>query len=93
MVALRFAKKNSLLAVDFQNLMIENIDKVADKLYIALRDIEKEKLRVARAYKKCEGEKLPSWRPSVEGNLTSWFERQKNWQVVSKLGGPFQGCE
>jgi hypothetical protein len=52
LAALRFAKQNNLSAVDFHNLMMDNIDEVADKHLIALRDIEKEKLRVARAYNK-----------------------------------------
>jgi hypothetical protein len=52
LAALRFAKQNNLSAVDFHNLMMDNIDDVADKHLIALRDIEKEKLRVARAYNK-----------------------------------------
>jgi ribonuclease HI len=52
LAALRFAKQNDLSAVDFHNLMMDNIDEVADKRLIALRDIEKEKLRVARAYNK-----------------------------------------
>jgi hypothetical protein len=52
LAALRFAKQNNLSAVDFHNLMMDNIDEVADKHLIALRDIEKEKLQVARAYNK-----------------------------------------
>jgi hypothetical protein len=52
LAALRFAKQNDLSAVDFHNLMMDNIDEVADKRLTALRDIEKDKLRVARAYNK-----------------------------------------
>ena len=52
MAALRLAKQNDLSAVDFHNLMMDNIDEVADKRLAALRDIEKDKLRVARAYNK-----------------------------------------
>ena len=33
-------------------MMMENINEVADKRLVALRDIEKQKLRVARAYNK-----------------------------------------
>src|SRR3954465_10964071 len=50
--ALRIAKENDLSAVDFYNLMMDNIDEVADKRLAALRDIEKDKLRVSRAYNK-----------------------------------------
>ena len=48
--ALRIAKQNELSAVDFYNLMMDNLDEVADKRLVALRAIEKDKLRVARAY-------------------------------------------
>jgi len=50
--ALRIAKQNDLSAVDFYNLMMDNIDEVADKRLAALGAIEKDKLRVARAYNK-----------------------------------------
>ena len=50
--ALRIAKQNDLSAVDFYNLMMDNIDEVADKRLVALKSIERDKLRVARAYNK-----------------------------------------
>jgi hypothetical protein len=50
--ALRLAKQNGLSAVDFHNLMMDNIDEVADKRLEALRAIERDKLRVAKAYNK-----------------------------------------
>ena len=50
--ALRIAKQNDLSAVDFYNLMMDNIDEVADKRLSALNAIERDKLRVARAYNK-----------------------------------------
>src|ERR1041385_5414148 len=50
--ALRIAKQNDLSAVDFYNLMMDNIDEVTDKRLAALKAIEKDKLRVARAYNK-----------------------------------------
>ena len=52
MNALRIAKQNDLSAVDFYNLMMDNIDEVADKHLVALMSIERDKLRVARAYNK-----------------------------------------
>ena len=48
MNALRIAKQNDLSAVDFYNLMMDNIDEVADKRLAALKAIERDKLRVAR---------------------------------------------
>ena len=50
--ALRIAKQNDLSAVDFYNLMMDNIDEVADKRLAALKAIERDKFRVARAYNK-----------------------------------------
>ena len=50
--AYRLAKQNNLSAVDYHNLMMDNIDEVSDKWLQALKEIEKDKLRVARAYNK-----------------------------------------
>ena len=54
LAALRFAKQNDLSAEDYHNLMMDNIDEVADKRVKALKDNEneKEKLRVAKSYNK-----------------------------------------
>ena len=46
----RLAKHNDLSAVDYHNLMMDNIDEVTDKHLKALHEIEKDKLRIARAY-------------------------------------------
>ena len=48
----RLDKQNDLSAVDYHNLMMDNIDEVSDKRLQALKEIEKDKLRVARAYNK-----------------------------------------
>ena len=50
--AFRITKQNDLSAVDFYNLMMDNIDEVTDKRLAALKAIERYKLRVARAYNK-----------------------------------------
>ena len=50
--AYRLAKQNDLSAVDYHDLMMDNIDEVSDKRLQALKKIEKDKLRVARAYNK-----------------------------------------
>ena len=52
LAALRFAQQNGLSAQDYHNLMMDNIDEVADKRLMALQAIEKEKLRVAKTYNK-----------------------------------------
>ena len=49
---LRIAKQNDLSTVDFYNMMMDNIDEVADKRLAALKAIERDKLRVARSYNK-----------------------------------------
>ena len=46
--AYRLAKQNNLSAVDYYNSMMDNIDEVTDKRMKALKEIEKDKLRVAR---------------------------------------------
>ena len=50
--AYRLAKQNDLSVVDYYNSMMDNIDEVTDKRMKALNEIEKDKLRVARAYNK-----------------------------------------
>ena len=46
------AKQSDLSAVDYYNSLMDNIDEVADKRMKALKEIEKDKLRVARANNK-----------------------------------------
>ena len=50
--AYRLAKQNDLSAIDYYNSMMDNIDEVTDKRMKALKEIEKDKLWVARAYNK-----------------------------------------
>ena len=50
--AYRLAKQNDISAVDYYDLMMDNIDDVSDRRMQALKEIEKDKLRVARAYNK-----------------------------------------
>jgi hypothetical protein len=52
LAAYRLAKQNELSTVDYHDLMMDNIDEVADKRLQALKEIEKDKIRVARAYNK-----------------------------------------
>ena len=46
------AKQNEISAVDYHDLMMDNIDEVSDKRLQVLKEIEKDKLRVARVYNK-----------------------------------------
>ena len=55
--ALRVARQNDLSAIDYHDLMMDKIDEVADERLRALRDIEKDKVRVAKAYNKKVKEK------------------------------------
>ena len=50
--AYRLAKQNDLSAVDYHDMMMDNIDEITDKRLKALKEIEMDKLRVARAYNK-----------------------------------------
>ena len=50
--AYRLAKQNDISVIDYHNLMMDNIDEVSDKRLQALKEIEKDKLQVARAYNK-----------------------------------------
>ena len=45
-------KQNGLTAVDYYDLMMDNIDEVSDKRLQALKEINKYKFPVARAYNK-----------------------------------------
>jgi hypothetical protein len=47
--ACRLAKRNDLDAVVYYNLMMDNIDEITNKRMRALKEIEKDKARVARA--------------------------------------------
>jgi hypothetical protein len=48
----RLAKQNDLDAVVYHNLMMDNIDEITDKRVRALKEIEKDKARVVRAFNK-----------------------------------------
>jgi hypothetical protein len=48
----RRARQNDLVVRDYYNLMMYNIDEVTDKRLVALREIEKDKIMVAKAYNK-----------------------------------------
>jgi hypothetical protein len=50
--AYRLAKQNDLSVVVYHNLMMNNINEVTDVRLKALKEIEKDKARVARAYNK-----------------------------------------
>jgi hypothetical protein len=55
--ALRIARQNELLDVDYHNLMLDRLDEVSNERVKALGKIERDKLRVAKAYIKRAKEK------------------------------------
>ena len=52
LAAFRLAKPNELSAIYYHDMMMDNINEVTDKRLKALKEIEKDKARVARAYNK-----------------------------------------
>jgi hypothetical protein len=44
--------QNNLTVGDYYNLLMDNIDEVTDKRLMALGEIEKDKIMVAKAYNK-----------------------------------------
>jgi hypothetical protein len=50
--AYRLAKQNDLSTVVYHNLMMDNIDELTDVRLKTLKEIEKDKARVARAHNK-----------------------------------------
>jgi hypothetical protein len=62
-----------LSALDCHNLMLDRLDQVSDERVKALGEIEREKLRVARAYNKRVKEKLFQVRDLV-------------WKIILPIG-------
>jgi hypothetical protein len=56
--ALRIAQQNELSAVNYHNLMLDGLDEVLDERMKALDEIERDKLRVTKAYNKRVRKKL-----------------------------------
>jgi hypothetical protein len=52
MDALRITRQNELSTVDYHNMMLNRLNEVSDERVKALGEIERDKLRVARAYNK-----------------------------------------
>jgi hypothetical protein len=49
---IRFTRKHDLANGDYHDLIMDNIDVVTDKRLMALREIEKDKIIVTKAYNK-----------------------------------------
>ena len=50
--AYRFTRQNDLDVGEYHDLMMDNIDEVTDKRLMALNEIEKDKIMIAKAYNK-----------------------------------------
>jgi hypothetical protein len=70
---LRIDRQDELSTVDYQNLMLDRLDEVSDERVNALGDIERHKLRVARAYNKRVKEK-------------SFQVRDLIWKMILPIG-------
>ena len=71
--AYRLAKQNDLAAVDYYDSMMDNVDEVSDKRLQDLKKIEKDKLRVTRAYNK-------------KVRAKSFQVRELVWKTILPLG-------
>jgi hypothetical protein len=56
--ALQIAREIELSAIDYHNLMLDSLDEVSGERVKALGEIERDKLRVVKAYNKRVKEKL-----------------------------------
>jgi hypothetical protein len=53
----RVSKQDDLSAIEYHELMMEKVDKAPESRFTVLNEIEKEKLKVAKAYNKQVKEK------------------------------------
>jgi hypothetical protein len=85
--ALQITQQNELLDVDYHNLMLDRLDEVSDEREKTLGEIERDKLRVARAYNKKVKEKSIQvgdlvWKTILPiGSRSNKFEKwSPNWE-------------
>jgi dihydroneopterin aldolase len=90
--AYRPAKQNDLSAIMYHNLMMDNIDEVTDIRLKALKEMEKDKARVAKAYNKKIKSKLFQveklvWKTILPIGLKSskFGKWSPNWEGLYKV--------
>jgi hypothetical protein len=83
--AIRFARKNDLVVDDYHDLMMDNIDEVINKRLTALREIEKDKTMVAKAYNKKVMAKSFQVGDLIWKIILPLKSRDKILQMVTKL--------
>jgi hypothetical protein len=95
---LQIAQQNELPAVDYLNLMFDRLDEVLDERIKALGEIERDKLRVTKAYNKRVKEKSFQVRDLVWktilpiGSRSSKFEKwSPNWEGPYRIEGVVPG--
>ena len=70
---------------------MDNIDEVTDVRLKALKEIEKDKARVVKAYnKKVRSKSFQVGELVWKNHTTNWIEEQLVWQVVTELGRSLQ---
>jgi hypothetical protein len=68
--SLRVTGQGSLSAKEYHELMMDKIDDVHESWFKALEEIQKEKIKIAKAYNKHVMEKfVSSWRSSMENDF------------------------
>jgi hypothetical protein len=70
--ALRIARQNELSDIYYHNLMVDRLDEVSDERVKALGEIERDKLRIARAYNKKVKKIISSQRSCLEDDSVYW---------------------
>ncbi|XP_066360992.1 glutathione S-transferase 4-like [Miscanthus floridulus] len=80
--AYKLAKQNDLSAIMYHDLMMDNIDEVTDVRLKALKEIEKDKVRVAKAYnKKVKSVFRSRWCTCI---FASYLSRDRNQAAVDE---------
>ena len=87
LVAFRLAKQNDISAVDYYNLMMDNVDEVTNKRLKALKEIERDKFRVARAYNKKVKGKSFQVGDLVWKTIFPLGMKNNKFMRIAKLGG------
>jgi hypothetical protein len=92
--ALGIARQNELSAVVYHNLMLDRLDEVSDERVKALGEIERDKLRVGRAYNKRVKEKSFQvgdliWKMILPiGSRSNKFKKwSPNWEGSYRIEG------
>jgi hypothetical protein len=67
---LRVTRQGSLLAKEYPELMMDNIDDVHESRFKALEEIEREDQNSSGIQQTCHGRIVSSWRSSMENDFS-----------------------